>query len=142
MPTPHRLHPLLWLAALVGIGYGVHALGGRLLLGLREGHELSEELLVGFAAMPLYVPAFLALFLVYQDFPRGDRWIAVACVTYVATVIALEIAGGNPHKNHELITGDELSAVALALPLCTVISGVLTWRIVRGVDGPAPSAAP
>ena len=141
MSSTSRLQTLLWLAVLAGVGYGVHAWGGRLLFGLREGLDLTEEFLVGFAAMPLYVPAFLALYLVYRDFPLGDPWIGVACVAYVATVIALEIAGGNPYENHELVTGRELSAVAFALPVCSLISGVLAWRAVRSTGASRGTAA-
>ena len=136
MAATRRLHTLLWLAVLVGIGYGVHAWGGRLIVGLRGDGDLVEELIVGFAAMPLYVPAFLALYLVYRDLPAADWWTGATCVLYVATIIGLEVAGGNPHENHELITGAQISAVAFALPVCTVMSCVLAWRAVRaGASG-------
>lgn len=135
MPDTRRLDTLLWLAVLAGVGYGIHTWGGRLHYGLREDRDLVEELAVGLIAMPLYVPAFLALYLLYRGWAVGDRAIAAASAIYVLTIVTLEVAGGDPYENHELLLDGQLSLVAFALPICTTLSGVLVWRWVKGARG-------
>ena len=125
LPTLRHANLIAWTATLLGLAYGIWAWGTVLLFGMAPEQDLFWELVKGFAMMPVYLPAFLGLYLIAQGFTERDNWTAVALALYALVI------------GHLLWTGTQCyvggladpTAFGIALPVCTILTALLSWRI-------------
>ena len=118
---------IAWAATLLGLAYGIWAWGTVLLFGLAPERDLFWELVRGFATMPVYLPAFLGLYLISQGFTEGDSRTAVALSIYGLVTGGLLFTGTRAYEGEASGVG----VSGLVLPVCTVLTAVLAWRIHR-----------
>ena len=119
---------IAWAATLLGLTYGIWAWGTVLLFGMAPEHDVFWELVKGFSSMPVYLPAFLGLYLISQGFPERDRWTVTLLATY-AVVIGALFGTGTRLNIHAAST---TWPIGIVLPLCTLLTAALAWRIHMG----------
>ena len=117
--------PLVWAGTLAGLAYGFWAWGTLFLFGLDPQHQLGLEVSRGFTMMPLYLPSFLGLYLLNHGFADKDSWVGGLLAGYAVVIIILVNAGERAH-GAVLLKG---TMSGLALPICTVLTALLAWRI-------------